>query len=59
MLTIATATHSVDIVLQGDRVPLLKGHRQALERKHCFPVIFDNDGAVSANLLNQFNTYTV
>ena len=42
-------------VLEGDRVPLLKGHGQALEQKHCFPGIFSDGCDASANLLNEFD----
>jgi len=42
-------------VLEGDRIPLLKGHGQAMEQKHCFPGIFSNGCDASANLLNQFD----
>ena len=42
-------------VLEGDRVPLLKDHGQALEQKHCFPGIFSDGCDASANLLNKFD----
>jgi len=42
-------------VLEGDHIPLLKGHGQTLEQKHCFPGIFSDGCDVSANLLNEFN----
>ena len=38
--------------MEGDRIPLLKGHGQALEQKHCFPGIFIDGCDASANLLN-------
>ena len=44
-------------VLEVDRIPLLKGHEQALEQaleqKHCFSGIFSDDCDASANLLNK------
>jgi len=46
-------------VLKGDRVPLLKGHGQALEQKHCFLGIFSDGCDVSDNLLNEFDGQAV
>jgi len=46
-------------VLEGDRIPLLKGHGQALEQKHCFPGIFSDGCDASANLLNEFDDQAV
>jgi len=45
--------------LEGDRIPLLKGHGQALEQKHCFPVIFSDGCDASANLMNEFDGQAV
>jgi len=41
--------------LKGNRIPLLKGHGQVLEQKHCFPGIFSDGCGVSANLFNEFD----
>jgi len=52
----ATASHSV---LEGDHIPLLKGHGHALKQKHCFPGIFSDSCDASANLLNEFDGQAV
>jgi len=44
-------------VLEGDRVPLLKDHGQALEQKHCFPGIFSDGCDASVNLLPAYYYY--
>jgi len=43
--------------LEGDRVPLLKGHGQALEQKHCFPGIFSDGCDASANYYYYYYYY--
>jgi len=40
--------------LEGDGIPLLKGHGQVLEQKHCFPGIFSDGCDATANVLNEF-----
>jgi len=45
--------------LEGDRIPQLKGHGQALEQKHCFPGIFSDGCDASTNLLNEFDGQAV
>ena len=52
---VLTAAFGGHCVLEGDRVPPLKGHGQALEQKHCFPGIFSDGCDASANLLNEFD----
>jgi len=51
---VATALHSVTMVfLEGDRIPFLESHGQALELECCFPVVFCHCGDAPANLLYQ------
>ena len=45
--------------MEGYRIPLLKGHGQALEQKHCFTGIFSDGCDASANLLNEFDGQAV
>jgi len=50
----ATTFHSVISVLEGDRIPPLKSHGQALEQELCFPGVLSDNRDASANLLRHF-----
>ena len=41
-------------VLEGDRIPPLKSHGQALEEELCFPSVLSDNRDASANLLRHF-----
>jgi len=41
-------------VLEEDRIPPLKSHRQALEEELCFPGVLSDNRDASANLLRHF-----
>jgi len=41
-------------VLEGDRIPPLKSHRQALEKELCFPGVLSHNCDAPANLLRHF-----
>jgi len=41
-------------ILEGDRIPPLKSHGQALEEELCFPGVLSDNRDVPANLLRHF-----
>jgi len=41
-------------ILEGDRIPLLKSHGQALEEELCFPGVLSDNSDTPANLLRHF-----
>ena len=41
-------------ILEGDRIPPLKSHGQALEEELCFPGVLSDNRDASANLLRHF-----
>jgi len=41
-------------ILEGDRIPPLKSHGQALEEQLCFPGVLSDNSDAPANLLRHF-----
>jgi len=48
---ISFSDHSI---LEGDRIPPLKSHGQALEKELCFPGVLSDNRDAPANLLHHF-----
>ena len=49
--TFSFGDHSI---LEGDRIPPLKSHGQALEEELCFPGVLNDNNDAPANLLRHF-----
>jgi len=46
-------------VLEGDRIPSLKGHGQALKQERCLPGLFCDTGDAPANLLCELDGHDI